>query len=48
MLSDSAAGGVVTSAPDVLGTQIARIEEYGIGNNAESFAVYGYDKYFTD
>jgi hypothetical protein len=48
LLSDSAAGGVVTSAPDVLGTQIARMEEYGIGNNAESFAVYGYDKYFTD
>jgi hypothetical protein len=48
LLSDSAAGGVVTSAPDVLGTQIARIEEYGIGANAESFSVYGYDKYFTD
>lgn len=48
LLSDSAAGGVVTSAPDVLGTQIARMEEYGIGNNAESFAVYGFEKYFTD
>ena len=48
LLSDSAAGGVVTSVPEVLGTQIARIEEYGIGNNPESFAEYGYDKYFTD
>ena len=47
-MSDSAAGGVVTSAPDVLGTQIARMEEYGIGANAESFANYGFEKYFTD
>ena len=48
LLSDSSAGGVITSAPDVLGTQIARIEEYGIGSNPESFACYGYEKYFTD
>jgi hypothetical protein len=48
LLSDAAAGGVITSVPEVLGTQIARIEEYGIGNNPESFAQYGYDKYFTD
>ena len=48
LLSDAAAGGVITSVPEVLGTQIARIEEYGIGNNPESFAEYGYDKYFTD
>jgi len=48
LLSDAAAGGVVTSVPEVLGTQIARIEEFGIGNNPESFAEYGYDKYFTD
>lgn len=48
LLSDSAAGGAITSAPDVLGTQIARMEEYGIGNNPESFAEYGFEKYFTD
>jgi len=48
LLSDSAAGGAVTSVPEVLGTQIARMEEYGISNNPESFACYGYDKYFTD
>ena len=48
LLSDSAAGGAITSAPDVLGTQIARMEEYGIGANAESFANYGFEKYFTD
>jgi len=48
LLSDSAAGGAITSVPEVLGTQIARIEEYGISHNPESFAQYGYDKYFTD
>ena len=48
LLSDAAAGGAITSVPEVLGTQIARIENYGISNNAESFVSYGYDKYFTD
>ena len=48
LLSDAAAGGAITSVPEVLGTQIARIENYGISNNPESFASYGYDKYFTD
>ena len=48
LLSDAAAGGAVTSIPEVLGTQLARIEEYGISNNPESFASYGYDVYFTD
>lgn len=48
LLSDAAAGGAITSVPEVLGTQIARLEDYGISKNPESFAVYGYDKYFTD
>ena len=48
LLSDAAAGGAITSVPEVLGTQIARIENYGISNNPESFTSYGYDKYFTD
>ena len=48
LLSDAAGGGAITSIPEVLGTQIARIEEYGISNNPESFAVYGQDIYFTD
>ena len=48
LLSDAAAGGAITSVPEVLGTQLARIEEYGISNNPESFAVYGFDVYFTD
>jgi len=48
LLSDSAAGGSITSVPEVLGTQIARLEEFGISANPESFAVYGYNKYFSD
>lgn len=48
LLSDAAAGGSITSVPEVLGTQIARLEDYGISLNPESFASYGYEKYFTD
>lgn len=48
LLSDAAAGGALTSVPEVLGTQIARVEEYGISYQPESFAKYGYDKFFTD
>jgi hypothetical protein len=48
LLSDSTGGGEVASVPEVLGTQIAREEEYGISNNPESYVVYGYDKYFMD
>jgi len=48
LLSDSVGGGVVTAVPEVLGKQIARIEEYGISNNPESFAAWGPNKYFTD
>ena len=40
--------GVVATSTSVLGTQIARIEEYGISNNPESFAAYGDSRYFTD
>tara|TARA_R100001460_G_scaffold56018_3_gene95442 strand:- start:1528 stop:6105 length:4578 start_codon:yes stop_codon:yes gene_type:complete len=48
LLTDAAGGGALTSVPQVLGVQIARDEEYGISNNPESFAVWGYDKYFVD
>lgn len=48
LLSDATGGSALTSVPEVLGTQIARIEEYGISNNPESFAQWGADKYFTD
>jgi len=48
LLSDSSGGGQIASIPEVLGTQIARIEDYGISNNPESFAVLGGEVYFTD
>lgn len=48
LLSDSAGGGAITSVPEVLGTQISRIEEFGISNDAASFASWGGDIYFTD
>ena len=49
LLSDAAGGqGVVVAIPEVLGTQVARAEEYGISNNPESFIQWGSDKYFTD
>ena len=48
LLSDAGGGGALTSTPLVLGKQIAREEEYGISNNPESYAKWGYDKYFTD
>lgn len=48
LLSDSAAGGAITSVPEVLGTQIARVEKYGISQNPESYIHWGYDRYFTD
>ena len=48
LLSDSTGGGAVTATPTVLGTQIARLEEYGISRNPESYAEYGHEKYFTD
>ena len=40
--------GAIASVPQVLGTQIARIEEYGISFNPESFTSWGYDMFFTD
>lgn len=48
LLSDAAAGGAITSVPEVLGTQIARAEKYGITFNPESYVQWGYDRFFTD
>ena len=48
LLSDSAAGGAISSVPEVLGTQIARTEKYGISFNPESYVHWGYDRFFTD
>lgn len=48
LLSDSTGGGSITSVPEVLGTQIARNDEYGISKNPESYVHWGNDRYFTD
>ncbi len=41
-------GGTVTSSNLVIGVLQAYAGNYGISDNPESFAVYGYRKYFTD
>ena len=41
-------GGTVTSSNLVIGVIQPYTGEYGISNNPESFAVYGYRKYFSD
>jgi len=38
----------ISASTNVLGTQIARVEEYGISRNPESYVQYGVGKYFTD
>ena len=48
LLSDSTGGGAISSVPEVLGTQIARIEDYGNSNNPESYTKWGPNKFFTD
>jgi hypothetical protein len=48
LLSDSTGGGAISSVPEVLGTQIARVEKYGISFNPESYVQWGYDRFFTD
>ena len=48
VITDSTGGGAIASVPQVLGTQIARIEEYGISFNPESFVSWGSDMFFTD
>ena len=48
LLTDSTGESVVASVPQVLGTQVARVEEFGISNNPESFAEWGPHKFFTD
>ena len=48
LLTDSTGESVVASVPEVLGTQVARVEDFGISNNPESFAEWGPHKFFTD
>jgi hypothetical protein len=48
LISDSTGGGVISSVPEVLGTQIARTEKYGISFNPESYVHWGFNRFFTD
>jgi hypothetical protein len=48
LLSDAGAGSALTSVPEVLANQIARVEKYGISFNPESYVQWGYDRFFTD
>jgi len=48
VITDSTGGGAIASVPEVLGTQVARIEEYGISFNPESFVSWGSKMFFTD
>ena len=48
LLSDASAGGIITATPEVLGTQMARTEKYGISFNPESYVQWGFDRFFTD
>jgi hypothetical protein len=48
LISDSSGGGTIASIPQVLGTQIARTEEYGISFHPESYVQWGPDRFFTD
>ena len=48
LLSDAGGGNALLSVPEVLGIQVARVEDFGISHNPESFSVWGPDKFFTD
>ncbi len=48
LLSDSAAGGAIASVPEVLGTQIARSEKYGISDEPLSYVQWGTSRFFSD
>ena len=48
MITGATGGSALVTVPEVLGKQVARVEEYGISKNPESFVQWGADKYFTD
>lgn len=48
LISDSTGGGAIASVPQILGTQIARTEEFGISFHPESYVQWGPDRFFTD
>ncbi len=48
ILQSAGAQSSLMAVPEILGQQVARLEEYGISNNPESFVQWGSNKYFTD
>lgn len=48
LLSDAGGGSALSSVPEVLGTQIARIENYGISDDATSYIKWGENRFFSD
>ena len=48
ILQNPGAESSLMAVPEILGQQVARIEEFGISHNPESFVQWGGDKYFTD
>jgi len=48
LISDSSGGGAIASIPQILGTQIARTEDFGISFHPESYVQWGPDRFFTD
>jgi hypothetical protein len=48
LLTDTTGESLIASVPEVLGTQVARVEDFGVSNNPESFAEWGPHKFFTD
>lgn len=48
LLSDAGGGSALSSVPEVLGTQIARVENYGISDDATSYVQWGENRFFSD
>ncbi len=48
LLSDAGGGSALSSVPEVLGTQIARVEKYGISDDATSYVQWGENRFFSD
>lgn len=48
LLTDAVGGSTISSVPEVLGSHVARIENFGISIHPESYAKWGADKFFTD
>lgn len=48
ILSDAGIGSSIAAIPEVLGTQVARTEKFGISFNPESYVHWGQNRFFTD